>query len=95
MEPENVRPANFEVTSIIYNNHDFSIAYGIWDGGDHQLGMRWNHSPDEIGYPKAFGHPMWFMITPDLTFAILKCLIGMDNVDNTKLMEAISQQITK
>ena len=42
MKPENVNPGNFELIEIIYDNNEFSIAYGIFEKGKKCIGMRWN-----------------------------------------------------
>lgn len=62
MQPENVKPAKFHKHTIIYNDGDFSIAYGIWEGSDKRLAMRWNGGEDEIGYPSQGGNPLWFQL---------------------------------
>lgn len=51
MEPEKVRPNNFNVHTIIHNNDGFSVAYGKWQNGDARLAMRWNGQGNDIGYP--------------------------------------------
>ena len=34
MKPELVKPGNFELVEIVYNNGEFSIAYGRFYGGE-------------------------------------------------------------
>ena len=31
MNPKDVQPGNFELIDVIYDNDDFSIAYGIFE----------------------------------------------------------------
>ena len=64
MQPENVRPAKFHVHTIVYNNNEFSVAYGIWeDDGTIRLAIRWNgESDDQVGYPSQGGNPVWFQL---------------------------------
>ena len=64
MKPENVNPQNFEVEKIIYNQYEFSIAVGIWQEDEsRRFAMRWNVGEnDDTGFPKVFGHPMWFQL---------------------------------
>jgi|WetSurMetagenome_2_1015567.scaffolds.fasta_scaffold02226_9 hypothetical protein len=31
MRPENVKPNKFQVHTVIYNNSEFSVAYGKWE----------------------------------------------------------------
>ena len=42
MNPENVNPNNFSVIHILFNNDDFSIAYGTWEDDNNYIAMRWN-----------------------------------------------------
>ena len=66
MQPEDVRPAKFNVHTIIYNNGEFSVAYGIWDNSDARIAMRWNGENDsDIGYPSQGGNPVWFQLPND------------------------------
>lgn len=74
MRPENANPENFQHNgNIIYTSPDgnFSIARGYWiddPEGTTRLAMRWNgdiNNPDDPGYPKVFGHPMWFQLPSD------------------------------
>lgn len=66
MQPENVKPYKFHVHTVIYNNGDFSVAYGKWENSEVRLAMRWNgQSDDEIGYPSQGGNPLWFQLPSD------------------------------
>lgn len=63
MKPEKAKPAKFSRHTVIYNNDEFSIAYGIWDGGDKRLAMRWNGGNDKHpGYPRQGKYPLWFQL---------------------------------
>lgn len=54
----------FKVKSIIFDNGEFAIARGHWDGGLRlSTACRW-HEKDGIGYPQTFGKPQW-MLLPD------------------------------
>lgn len=85
--PGKVNPRNFKVTKLIYNDGEFAIAWGEWEDGTMRLGMRWNGDPSnaqDMGYPKVFGNPCWFVLPEDLTrniFAAIMtssaCLVDM------------------
>ena len=76
--PLKVNPANFVVHEILYNLNGFSIAIGLWEDGSKRIAMRWDgEADDDNGYPKTFGHPMWFQLPLELTLPILELL---DNV---------------
>ena len=93
MQPEKVKPGKFHKHTIIYNNGDFSVAYGLWDNTDNRLAMRWNGDEDEIGYPNQGGNPLWFQLPNDgiWTSEILKAIKAMKEHEekieqlNTKL----------
>lgn len=73
MKPQEVNPQNFKVKNIIYtsSNGDFSVAEGEYEeDGVNRLALRWNgiiNDPNDKGYPKVFGHPMWFQLPDDIT----------------------------
>ena len=96
MKPKNVNPQNFKVENILFNNGEFSIAYGIWEDGKKYLAMRWNgDNENDSGYPKAFGNPMWFILTDELTIPILKSLINIPNVCIDPLIQTIAEKLLK
>ena len=63
MNPQNVRPEKFNIFTIIYEDTDFTVAYGIYENEkEPRLAMRWNGWKDAIGYPSQGGHPLWFQL---------------------------------
>ena len=96
MKPQDANPQNFQVDKIIFNNQDFSISYGQWQDGNKSLAMRWNgdiHDPQDKGYPKTFGNPMWFLVDSDLTIPILKSLIGHAHSSKDELLKLLEELI--
>jgi hypothetical protein len=92
MNPENVNPNNFKLENILFNNTNFSIAYGKWENRNKVIAMRWNgNKEDDKGFPKTFGHPMWFIIDDDIKLSILKSLVGLKNSDDDKIQNAIDE----
>jgi hypothetical protein len=85
MQPEQVKPAKFHSHTIIYNNGDFSIAYGIWDGIDKRLALRWNGDEEGIGYPNQGGNPLWFQLPSDeiWTAEMLKAIKSIQDHETT------------
>lgn len=71
---EDVSQSSFPMDLILYDDGVFSIAWGRWERVEHSLGMRWNGSGTDPGYPKLFSNPVWFRVTPELT---LPTLIGL------------------
>jgi hypothetical protein len=88
MRPEDVNPRNFNWHHILYDDDDFSIAYGEWvESGGLCVAMRWNESPNgTVGFPHAFGqHPMWFVLTDEfkrgfLIYLLKKCEKGKRSI---------------
>ena len=87
MQPEMVRPSNFRVRRIIYNDieEQFAIAWGEWtrDGTMH-LAMRWNGGNDnDPGYPTSHhaGKPLWFLLPSNLTTPIIKGVLDVKLAD--------------
>jgi len=94
MKPELVNPRNFNVIEIIYDNDEFSIAYGKFESGDNCIAMRWNgDDEDDKGYPKTFGNPMWFIIDNRLKQLFIKSLIGEKFAKNDKILEVLKSEI--
>jgi len=94
MKPENVNPKNFKVHSVLYNNNSFSIAYGKWEEGENCLAMRWDGDENgDVGYPKTFGYPVWFIIHDDLKMNILQSLLTLSNVDKEKLFNVLQDAL--
>lgn len=95
MRPENVNPRNFETLDVLYNNGEFSIAYGLWEGRNRVLAMRWNGEDDnDAGYPKTFGHPMWFIIDGELNLTFVRSLIGARNSNNEAVLKVLNELLT-
>ena len=92
MKPENVNPGNFKVEKILFNNNEFSIAYGMWNNESEKLGMRWNGSSDnDPGYPKVFRNPMWFMVDEGLTIPFLKSIISSKGSNDKNILEILNK----
>ncbi|MCO8164806.1 hypothetical protein NJC38_21955 [Pseudomonas sp. 21LCFQ010] len=56
--------SKFKVEKIIFNDGDFAIALGYWEGKPElATACRW-HEAGGIGYPQTFGKPQW-MVLPE------------------------------
>lgn len=90
MNPQDANPRNFEVQSIVYNDGDFSVAYGRWKDDTMQLAMRWNgDTEEEKGYPKTFGNPMWFIVSSGIKKTILKSLLESKHSKSKDILEIL------
>lgn len=84
-KPEDVKSSQaFKLKTVIYNHDDFAIAVGeIVGNPEIQMAMRWNgEKGDEVGFPRAFNHSLWFLISQNLTYSILEGI-----KDNKELTE--------
>lgn len=90
-KPEDVNPQNFQVDKILYNDGDFSIAWGQWENNEMRLGMRWNGEAEDPGYPKLFNHPVWFVLPEALALPILKSLIGINSSVNNNVLDVLNR----
>ncbi len=82
MKPEDVPQKYFEVTKIIYNNGEFAVAFGYYDGDTAvpRLAMRWNHYPDDRGFPLLKNQePAWFQL-PNSSVWFSKMLQAVNEV---------------
>ena len=79
---------------MLYDNEDFSIAYGTWLGQDKCMAMRWNTKEGWSGYPSAFGNPLWFNIDNKLLIPFLEVLKNQNlaKIENiVKVLEEIKK----
>jgi len=90
--PNQVSHSKFPVQHILYDDGVFAVAWGSYDGHPEQLGMRWSGdpaNPDDIGYPKLFQHPVWFMVPEALSVSIVKGLLGASNADQAAVLQVL------
>ena len=93
MKPENVNPSNFKVESVLFDNEDFSIAYGKWEGKQNSIAMRWNGYGDDPGYPKLFSNPVWFLISDDLKIPIIKSLLQLESSNDELILKVLEKEL--
>lgn len=95
MEPENAHSNNFTNHKVLYNDKDFSIAIGDWEGNksEPRVGMRWNEAYTEIGYPSAYGKPKWFIVENSVALPLLVWLLGKSGGRNDSIVKEAIKQI--
>ena len=80
VDPNKVRPSKWADVTLLYDDGDFSVITGRYDGGTTPAyGVRWNgdpKNPDDIGYPNTFGHPGWFVLPTYLAEPMLHTLLS-------------------
>ncbi len=72
-----VRHSKFPVDRVLFDDGDFSIAWGTYNNDQKRLGVRWNKEPKEPGYPKQGKYGTWFLISQDLAYGFVNALLGV------------------
>lgn len=73
-----VRPNNWEADSVLdlYDDGDYSAIWGRLAGeAQHSLGVRWNGSDDNPGYPNYGKNPVWYTEPDFLVPAVLSSFL--------------------
>jgi hypothetical protein len=90
--PTQVSHSKFPVLHHLYDDGEFAIAWGPYDGGPERIGMRWSGdpaTPTDVGYPKLFSNPVWFMLPEALSVSIAKGLVGAPNADQVAVLQVL------
>jgi hypothetical protein len=67
-----VRPAKWSNVIPIYDDGEYSAIWGNYDNSPNRvLGVRWNGSGTDVGYPNQGAYPTWFVEPDCLTKMIL------------------------
>jgi hypothetical protein len=93
MKPTDVNDSMFPVHKVLYNDGEFSIAWGTWrQSGKNGLGMRWDFQPKEPGFPTGYNNcPRWLVIPEDLSLPIVTALLGRTPADNNTLLQVLQE----
>jgi hypothetical protein len=87
--PQDVHHSKFPVEAVLYDDGDFAIAWGSYDGGPRVLGVRWNGGEADAGYPKLFGNPVWMVIPGALTVPIVSGLVARASADQQAVIRVL------
>lgn len=80
------RPNNFIYDNVFYDDDNVSLMCGIYkDAETYSLGMRWNVSESELGYPNIFGKSMWMVVPDKIAAYILNGILN--NQDDTAFID--------
>lgn len=64
MSNKTPKPSAFEENTVIYEDQHFAVAYGRDSDGNKRVAMRWKgDGVNDMGFPKVFGNPQWFLLT--------------------------------
>lgn len=77
MRAINVTPEKWRDIKIIYDDGEYSVIWGKYEGKD-ALGARWNGEDNAaVGYPNQGGNPTWYVEPDFISIAILQKLFSM------------------
>lgn len=78
-----VRPGKWSDVKDLYDDGEMSLILGRYDSNVlYDVGIRWNGtSNDDLGYPKCFGNPVWFVLPPKLVLPVLHSIHERTLVD--------------
>ena len=72
-----VRPQKWSNVIGLYDDGDYSAIWGEYNGAEHRcLGVRWNGSGTELGYPSQGGNPLWYVEPEFVTGSILLVILN-------------------
>ncbi|MBQ9726673.1 MAG: hypothetical protein IJV65_04115 [Kiritimatiellae bacterium] len=94
-------PSWSEDSILLYNSGEFVAVFGRYkDGNMPVVGIRWSANYDKdtnegVGFPQAFGHPLWFVLPGFLTQPTLHTMLEQAerNVILSECRENISKAI--
>ena len=95
MKPMEVNDNGFSVDCVLYDDGDFSVAWGTWDKNNRCLGMRWN-GDENSKYPAGFpigkgGRPVWLVIPADLSVPFISALLAKASADQSALLKVLRE----
>ena len=70
-----VTPEKWSEITILFDNGDYSIISGAYEGEGPALGERWNGHERALGFPNVAGYPVWHVVPEFLTIPILHGLL--------------------
>ena len=81
-----VRPQKWDNVIDLYDDGDYSAIWGNYDGSNNRcLGVRWNGTDNECGYPSQGGNPLWYVepdfVTRQILFSILYKVIQNNSLN--------------
>ena len=95
MKASEVHQVKFPVDHILYDDGEFSVAWGSYEGEKtKRLGMRWtgdSANPDDVGYPKQGRNSVWFMLAEELTVGVATALVGTSSADQKNVLRVLEE----
>lgn len=91
---EEVTPEKWENLQVLFDDGSYSVAAGVFEGS-RSLGVRWNGSDDDAGFPNQGGNPLWHVVPDFLSEPILRAILEEELSDSsvdTERVEKIIQE---
>ena len=79
MDPERVTSPRdkWTLTEVVFNNGDWAVAIGEWEG-DNSVGIRWNGTPFDAGFPARGQYGTWLILPDELADIVLEAVRAME-----------------
>ena len=74
-----VTPEKWSSITILFDNGDYSVISGVYEEtrgvSNRVLGERWNGGGTGLGFPSAYGKPVWHVVPDFLEVPVLHGLL--------------------
>jgi len=92
MKPTEVKHGKFKLIDVLYDDKEYTIAWGTWEGTQKVLAERWNGVDDsDPGWPRQGKYPIWMKVTDDLTTSRLKSLLGLRHAKDAAILKVLTE----
>lgn len=92
MKPTEVKHGKFKLIDVLYNDGDYTVAWGTWEGTQKVLAERWNGGDDsDPGWPRQGKYPTWMIVADALTTSRLKSLLGLPHAKDAAILKVLSE----
>jgi hypothetical protein len=91
MKPEDVKHGKFKLVEVLFNNGEYTIASGIWEGVNKILAERWNGDGNDPGWPRQGKYPTWMVVHDELKETRVKSLLGLQGANNPAVLKILRE----
>jgi hypothetical protein len=92
MKPTAVKHSKFKLIDVVYDDGEYTVAWGTWEGTQKRLAERWNGEDSDPGWPRQGKYPTWMIVTDDLTTSRLKSLLGLPHAKDAAILKVLTER---
>jgi len=71
-----VHPEKWSEIAVLFDDGEYSVIAGAYDGTSRRLGERWNGDGEHpLGFPNVAGYPVWHVVPTFLEGPILHAIL--------------------